>query len=130
MHFAREPLVGLGGDSSFQVRSAVTPEQREALDAVELIARHDQLTLRLQPGDLTFVNNFSVIHSREAWNDPEDGTSSRYMVRLWIKNPSRAWDLPPSLQRGNAAVFQVDGLEWNVVPVPRTSFVIQELFGP
>lgn len=131
LHFVREPLVGLGPDTRFQVQSTVTPEQTEALDAIELVARHDQLTLSLQPGDLTFVNNLNVIHSREAW-DEEDGIPSRYMVRLWLKNSSLAWKLPSALHRGNMAVFDVaeHDLQWNVLPAPRTSFKVQELFGP
>ena len=131
LHFVREPLVGLSPDARFQVQSTVTPEQMEALDAIELVARHDQLTLSLQPGDLTFVNNLNVIHSREAW-DEEDGIPSRYMVRLWLKNSSLAWKLPSALHRGNMAVFDVaeHDLQWNVLPAPRTSFKVQELFGP
>lgn len=131
LHFVREPLVGLGPDTRFQVQSTVTTEQMEALDNIELIARHDQLTLSLKPGDLTFVNNLNIIHSREAWEE-EDGLPSRYMVRMWLKNSALAWKLPEALHRGNSTVFDVpeDDLQWNVLPAPRTSFKVQELFGP
>lgn len=98
----------------------------EALDAIESIARKHQLVMNLQPGDLTFVNNFGILHAREAFHDTK--IASRYHVRMWLKNQALAWKLPRSLKEGNMAIFEDGEIEerWNIMAAPRLSFVVQE----
>src|SRR5207247_731965 len=100
------------------------PKQLEALDAIKSIAQKHQLILNLQPGDLTFINNFGILHAREAFQDTK--AASRYHVRMWLKNEALAWKLPRPLQEGNMAIFEAGdaGIEerWNILAAPRVSF--------
>jgi acyl-CoA synthetase (AMP-forming)/AMP-acid ligase II/alpha-ketoglutarate-dependent taurine dioxygenase len=63
--------------------------ERRALDLFDrTAARADlQLRLRLEPGDLLLINNYSVLHSRTAFEDEPDETRKRLLLRLWINVP-------------------------------------------
>jgi len=62
-------------------------EERAALDCFEeLSERADlQLALTLAPGDAYIVNNYTVLHSRTAFEDYDDPDKRRYLLRLWLK---------------------------------------------
>jgi Taurine catabolism dioxygenase TauD, TfdA family len=46
------------------------------------------LGMRLQPGDVQFLNNFVTVHTRTAFaDDPDDPTHQRHLLRLWISRP-------------------------------------------
>ncbi|KAK0701153.1 hypothetical protein B0T21DRAFT_417316 [Apiosordaria backusii] len=107
-----------------------TPEQVEAPDVLEATARKYQLVLDQQPGDITFVNNHAIVHSREAFHD--DAEHVRHLVRLWLRNNEMAWDLPRELQYSSKKLFYNSEVEeqWNITPQPRLTFKIFETLGP
>ena len=63
-----------------------------ALDFVdEVVARPDmQLTMDLHKGDMQFVNNFVILHSRTEYFDNE--SHRRHLLRLWLENPESKRD--------------------------------------
>jgi alpha-ketoglutarate-dependent taurine dioxygenase len=132
MNFAREPLLGLDGVARHPSLPSLTDEQRRALDVVEEIARRNQVVLEAQRGDLLFVNNHGVLHSREAFED--SAASPRYLVRMWLRNPEMCWDLPRgALRDGNRRIYaqgegsdEEFGEQWNIVDVPRDVFRLSE----
>jgi Taurine catabolism dioxygenase TauD, TfdA family len=112
----------LGPDQS---GSALSDKQLEALVSAELLARQYQLKLDTEMGDIIFINNYAVLHSREAFID--DAEHQRHLVRLWLKNESLAWTLPAALETGSRRIYQEDdedGVEekWVIIPAPRTHF--------
>ncbi|KAK3115809.1 hypothetical protein LTR53_004486 [Teratosphaeriaceae sp. CCFEE 6253] len=108
----------------------MTPAQAEAMDVVQALAEKYQLTMPLRPGDLLFVNNFAVLHSREAFEDSEKDI--RHLVRLWMKNEALAWSLPTALKWGNDKVFHDAATEetWEILPAPRLRFDVQDKYTP
>ena len=62
--------------------------EREALDYVEKIAARDELVLSMQlvPGDIQFLNNRTVLHSRAAYEDFPEKECRRLMLRIWLMN--------------------------------------------
>ncbi|KAL2146815.1 hypothetical protein VTI28DRAFT_2296 [Corynascus sepedonium] len=126
MNFAREPLLGLSGVRRAAGVAPVTDEQRRALDVIEEIAKRNQIVLEAQPGDMLFINNHGVLHSREAFEDTRE--SPRYLIRMWLKNPELAWNLPRALQAGNARIYEENelGEQWNIVDTPRFMFRLSE----
>lgn len=64
-----------------------SPLQIQAMDALDdLLARPEyQLHLEMRKGDVQFVNNFTVLHSRTEYRDGP--TRKRHLVRLWIDVP-------------------------------------------
>lgn len=43
----------------------------------------------LQPGDMQFINNHTILHARGAFEDWEDGQDGgkRHLLRTWISPP-------------------------------------------
>jgi len=67
----------------------LAPQEREALDAMLALATDPEfaLEMRLETGDLQFVNNYTVLHSRTGWRDPPgEPERKRLMLRLWLKS--------------------------------------------
>ncbi|KAL2009023.1 hypothetical protein VTN00DRAFT_7217 [Thermoascus crustaceus] len=121
MNFVRYPFIGLPDAPRAADLPPVSTVQVEALDLVELLAQKHQLVLDMHPGDLTFINNLAILHSREAFED--DTSHTRYLVRLWLKNEELAWTIPPALVSGNEKSFDEELAEkWNIVPQPRLRF--------
>jgi len=104
----------------------LTNIQLESLGAVRDLARKHQLSMATQPGDLVFINNYGILHGREAFKDSL--RNKRYVVRLWLRNEELAWKLPPELQMANYRVFYDDDLpaNWNIAPTERVKFQMYE----
>ena len=88
------------------------PEEREALGLMdELIAVPEyRLDMDLQPGDIQLVNNYSVLHARTAYEDYDEPSRWRLLLRLWLNSPDA---MPPEniarfTRRGFADVVQSD----------------------
>ncbi|WP_394828672.1 AMP-binding protein [Pendulispora albinea] len=75
-------------EQRFGVR--LSERERRALDRFDQVAAHSdlQLRLRLEPGDILLVNNYTVLHSRTAFDDPGAESGKRLLLRLWINVPS------------------------------------------
>jgi hypothetical protein len=98
--------------------SRLTLPQMEALDVVQAASRECCLTMETNPGDLIFINNHALMHSRESFK--EDEKNPRHLVRMWLKNPKLAWKLPSPLLAGSNIVYNNDELNerWTVVAIP------------
>ena len=130
MNFVPQSLVGLPNTTRATELPPLSPLQHEALEAVQRISEKHQLALTFKPGDLTFINNWAILHAREAFRD--DLVNQRYLVRMWLKNDLLAWKLPNPLQEGNKKIFHDKSIveNWNVAYIPRLRFDIRECFTP
>ena len=66
--------------------------QVEAMSLLEQTAARDDFRMDydLQPGDMQFINNHTILHARSAfedWEDEKDG-GKRHLLRTWI-SPSK-----------------------------------------
>jgi hypothetical protein len=64
----------------------LTAAQDEALSMHAAIAEATCLQTGFRPGDIQFVNNHTVYHSRAAFED--DADAGRLMLRLWFSMPN------------------------------------------
>jgi hypothetical protein len=64
-----------------------SPKEIEAMDYLDsLMARPEyQLHMEMRKGDIQYVNNFTVMHSRTEYRDSP--TQKRHLVRYWIDVP-------------------------------------------
>jgi hypothetical protein len=126
LNFAREPLLGLEDVNRTAGLGALSPKQREALDFIEELAKESQLVVDAQPGDMLFLNNHGILHSREAFLDAPG--ASRYLVRMWLKHKTLAWKLPRALQDGNLRIYDDNEVRerWNIADVPKLQFRLSE----
>jgi hypothetical protein len=72
----------------------LTTLELAALDCLDEQTRRADLRLDmdLQPGDIQFINNYTILHSRTGFVDGPEPHQKRHMLRLWLKFPA-AWPL-------------------------------------
>jgi hypothetical protein len=64
----------------------LTQEQLGAMELIEDIANDSAFHVEMdfQPGDVQFLNNAVILHSREAYEDNPDPSRRRHLLRLWL----------------------------------------------
>ena len=74
----------------------LTRLEQAALDYLDGQTRRADLRLdmALLPGDIQFINNYTVLHSRTGFVDGPLPHQKRHMLRLWLKFP-QTWPLGP-----------------------------------
>jgi hypothetical protein len=78
-----------GAQATFEDIPRLTALQTEALDYFDaVLARPEvRLEMRLQPGDMQFLNNHIVLHSRTQYEDWPEPERKRLLFRLWLAIP-------------------------------------------
>jgi hypothetical protein len=97
--FELAPLADIDGDPRFfyigwYIRDAqrhadvprLTNDQLDAIALIEAIANDPAFHIEMdfQPGDIQLLNNARILHAREAYDDPDDPTQRRHLLRLWL----------------------------------------------
>lgn len=90
----------------------LSPAQVELLDLIDALCDDPQLFLdmELQRGDMQFISNYTVLHSRTAYEDWPERERRRYLLRLWLDT-----GLVPQLPSSFVDRF-ADTLEWQKHP--------------
>lgn len=73
----------------------LTPEQKDALKALDQAAKRNEIGVTLQKGDVLFLNNWAILHRRDEYKDSDK--ASRHLVRLWTRNTKLGWAIPQSM---------------------------------
>lgn len=78
-----------GAQVAFREVPRLTPGQTEALDVFDSILARPELCFRmfLEPGDIQFLNNYVVLHSRTKFEDHPEPDRRRHLLRLWLAIP-------------------------------------------
>jgi hypothetical protein len=60
-----------------------------ALDRFEAISKRPELMLEftLRPGEMYFLNNYTILHARTAFEDFHEEDRRRHLLRLWLEAP-------------------------------------------
>jgi hypothetical protein len=60
--------------------------ERDALDYFAAVAGSDKiyLDMDLLPGDMQFLNNYTILHSRTSYEDWPEPERQRHLLRLWL----------------------------------------------
>jgi hypothetical protein len=66
---------------------AMTPLETAALAYFDSVAENPEfvLEMELEPGDIQFVNNYTILHGRTAFVDDPAPERRRHLVRLWLR---------------------------------------------
>lgn len=80
----------------------LTPLQREALELMDALCDDPALHLdmRFEPGDMQFLCNYTVLHSRGEYEDWPEPERKRHLLRLWLRTPGFG-RLPPAFADRN-----------------------------
>ena len=67
----------------------LTPNHIKALDIFDELANDTKLYLKmmLEPGDIQFVHNHTILHDREGFEDWPEPERRRHLLRLWLSVP-------------------------------------------
>ena len=73
----------------FEDAMRLTPLHVEALDCFDALANDSKLNflMRLEPGDMQFVHNHTLLHDRTAFDDWPEAGRQRHLLRLWLSSP-------------------------------------------
>ena len=82
--------------ANYPAARRLTAPEREALDLLDALADDPGLRLSMdfQPGDMQFLHNHQILHSRTDFLDWDDPAERRHLLRLWLA-PQGARPLPP-----------------------------------
>jgi hypothetical protein len=92
----------------------LTAKQREALELMDSLCNDPafHLDMEFEPGDMQFLCNYVILHSRTDYDDWPEPESKRHLLRLWLRTPGFA-QLPPAFADRNA-----DMVAWQRNPRP------------
>ncbi len=76
----------------------MTARQREAIDAVEGLAEEHHAAMAFERGDIQFLNNYTALHTRTAFEDWPEQERKRVLWRLWLRIPDFRPATPYSAQ--------------------------------
>ena len=67
----------------------LTERQRAAIDLFYAICADDRFCLRIpfKPGDIQFLQNHLIFHSRTAFEDWPESARKRHLIRIWLSLP-------------------------------------------
>jgi hypothetical protein len=79
----------------FQAVPRMTGVHQEAVELIDRLCASDEFRLDMdfQPGDIQFLNNRVVLHSRTGFVDFDEPGRRRLLLRLWLRTPGYA-ELP------------------------------------
>jgi hypothetical protein len=79
--------------------------QREAIDLIDAIAADPQVHLDMdfRPGDVQWLKNAAILHSRTEFEDHPEPERRRHLLRLWLTSRRAFADGDAFLQQGVAA---------------------------
>jgi hypothetical protein len=81
----------------------VSAAARAAMDRLDALCADPRyhVSMDLEPGDMQFVNNYHVLHGREAYRDDRPGGRIRHLKRLWLETDVLSdSDKPPHFRLG------------------------------
>jgi hypothetical protein len=64
-----------------------TPAQKEAVDVYRRTVEECALDIDFQRGDIQFLNNFVMLHTRREYEDWPESARKRHLLRLWLYDP-------------------------------------------
>lgn len=68
--------------------SPLTPRQQAPLDLVDALCEELCMRMPFRQGDIQFVSNHAVLHSRDAFVDFPEPAKKRDLLRLWLNIPN------------------------------------------
>jgi len=102
----------LRGASRHEGVPALTERQEEAMEMLEAVAEEEdvRLDMTLRSGDIQFLHNHQIFHSRTGYTDHADPEKRRHLLRLWLSAPNGR-PLPPVFAEryGTVEVGEVRG---------------------
>ncbi len=75
----------IGSAHRFDECGEMTPAQKEAMQVSQALAAEMRFDQGFSRGDMQFVNNHVVFHTRRGYEDYDDPDRKRHLLRVWLK---------------------------------------------
>lgn len=97
-----------------RLNEPLTKLEKDALDYFAAVAGSDRvrLDMDLYPGDMQFLNNYTILHSRTSYLDGDSAEEKRHLLRLWLTFGEERRPLPPQFPQANGY-----GIPGGIAPV-------------
>ena len=91
----------------------ISPQQLEAIDFHAAIAEETCLQFAMQPGDIEWFTNHTLLHSRTEFADGNTEEQTRHLLRIWLSTPNSR-PLPDSFKTlyGRVGPGEIRGGHW------------------
>jgi hypothetical protein len=66
----------------------LTEIQKEAFDVMDGLIEELRMSIKFEPGDMQFLNNYVILHSRTEFEDHPEPDRKRHLLRLWLTVPN------------------------------------------
>jgi hypothetical protein len=95
--------------ANFPEARRLTAAEHEALDMLDSLTNDPELnlTIEFRPGDMQFVHNHQILHSRTDFEDWPELEKRRHLLRLWLA-PAGARALPPAYAQRYGSIVPGD----------------------
>ena len=95
--------------ANFPEARRLTAAEHEALDMLDALTNDPglNLTIEFRPGDMQFVHNHQILHSRTDFEDWPELEKRRHLLRLWLA-PAGARELPPAYAQRYGSIVPGD----------------------
>ena len=95
--------------TNFPEARRLTAAEHEALDYLDTLTNDPELnlTIEFRPGDMQFVHNHQILHSRTDFEDWPELEKRRHLLRLWLA-PAGARELPPPFAQRYGSIVPGD----------------------
>lgn len=83
-----------------------SPLAEEAMDRVDALVNDPErhVGMRLEPGDIQFINNYHVLHGRAPYTDDREHGKVRHLKRLWLETDVIGDDQKPERYRMDSSM--------------------------
>lgn len=88
----------------------LTSRQSEALDLFDTLTEELHMGIRFEPGDIQFLHNHVISHSRTEYEEHEEPERKRHLLRLWL-NSEGGRPLVPGFAERIATGIVVKGMK-------------------
>tara|TARA_B100000378_G_scaffold186703_1_gene151403 strand:- start:618 stop:2900 length:2283 start_codon:yes stop_codon:yes gene_type:complete len=87
--------------------------QKTSLQSLEEISKNENnvLSYDLKPGDIVFFDNHRILHGRTMFEDYEDESRKRHLLRTWIKFDSSGMKKPEHVRFGRYFLGLINDLK-------------------
>ncbi|KAL4921861.1 hypothetical protein BDW62DRAFT_218502 [Aspergillus aurantiobrunneus] len=103
LQYGRRYFVGFGALPRSPAIPPISEAQAEALDTLHFTGEKFCVNTEFQRGDIQYVNNLSIFHARDGFIDSAE--KQRHLLRLWLRDPEKAWHTPEVLAPRWAQIY-------------------------
>lgn len=72
----------------------LSKEQTRALEVMTRLCQENSFKVSQNPGDILFVNNLSILHARDSYENGRQPGTARRLLNLMLRDTAMAWDQP------------------------------------